>query len=357
MLVLALPPVGLAQEPSQPDTETLRQYADKLGIGIGAGIQGAYWNRDPQLRATLAREFNRAVSIVPMRLTQPARSQFDFDSMNRDMEFAKQHNMKLFGTTLVYRNPEAATWLRFNTADCGGWSPADLDQIVKNYIVTVVHRGSDAYFAWDVVNEPTAPGHNACWTRLFGYEEIIAKAFRYAREANPDTLLVINDTFGHAGLDKERVDNFFGLVKRLKSQGVPIDAVGTEMHLEAQELHPDYVAEFKYFLDAARQLGVQVLITELDVYQGPPGKVADALGTQKTIYYNIVRSCVQDLNCKSIVIFGVTDKYSWLRTVREMDDASPLLFDDNYRKKPAYYGVLQALKEGRESPVSTSHNN
>jgi endo-1,4-beta-xylanase len=119
------------------------------------------------------------------------------------------------------------------------------------------------------------------------------------------------------------------------------------MHLQAQLLHPDYIEEFKYFLDGARKLGVQVQITELDVYQGSREAFPDPYANQKQVYYNIVRTCVHDSNCTSITIFGVTDKYSWLRERDDLTDAKPLLFDDNYNKKPAYYGVLQALKEGR----------
>jgi endo-1,4-beta-xylanase len=327
------------------DNETLRMYADKLGIGIGNAIQGRYWNQEPQYRAIVGTEFNRAVSIIPMRFTEPQQDRFEFESMNRDMAFAREHNLKLFGTTLIYRNAETAPWVRFNTLTCGGWSPDDLSGVMKNYIQTVVRHGADSYFAWDVVNEPTAPGHNRCWSRILGDEEVIAKAFRYAREAYPNTLLVLNDTFGQAGLDRERVDNYLGLVKRLKAQGVPIDVAGTEMHLQAQQLHPGYIDEFKYFLDGARKAGVQVHITELDVYQGPAGAFPDPYQKQKEIYYNIVHTCVQDTNCTSITFFGVTDKYSWLRD--DNPDANPLLFDELYHKKPAYYGVLQALKDGR----------
>jgi endo-1,4-beta-xylanase len=330
-----------------PVNETLRQYADKLGIGIGSAIQGRYWVQDSRFRETVGREFNRAVSIIPMRFTEPQQDRFEFGGMDRDIAFAKQHDMKLFGTTLIYRNAETPPWLKFNGFECGGWSASALDQAMKKYIQTLLQHGGDTYFAWDVVNEPTAPGHNRCWSKILGDEEVIAKAFRYAKEAFPNTLLVLNDTFGQAGLDRERVDNYFALIKKLKSQGVPIDVAGTEMHLQAQLLHPAYIEEFKYFLDGARKLGVQVHITELDIYQGPHAAFPDPYGNQKQIYYNVVRTCVRDTNCTSITIFGVTDKYSWLRDRDDLTDANPLLFDDNYNKKPAYYGVLQALKEGR----------
>ncbi len=349
--LLAIGPLlapGYSAAPGAPEeNETLRQYADKLGIGIGSAIQGRYWNQDTRFRETVGKEFNRAVSIIPMRFTEPQQDRFDFGTMDRDIAFAKQHNMKLFGTTLIYRNAEAAPWLRFNGFDCGGWSANSLDQAMKKYIQTLLQHGSDSYFAWDVVNEPTAPGRNRCWSKILGDEEVIAKAFRYAKEAFPNTQLVLNDTFGQAGLDRPRVDNFLALIKKLKSQGVPIDVAGTEMHLQAQLLHPDYIEEFKYFLDGAKKLGVQVHITELDVYQGPRDAFPDAYANQKQVYYNVVRTCVRDPNCTSITIFGVTDKYSWLRERDDLTDANPLLFDNNYNKKPAYYGVLQALKEGR----------
>jgi len=336
-----------AVPPAPPENETLRQYADKLGIGIGSAIQGRYWSQDARFRETVGREFNRAVSIIPMRFTEPQPDRFDFGTMDRDIAFARQHNMKLFGTTLIYRNAETAPWLRFNGFDCGGWSPNELDKAMKKFIQTLLQHGADNYFAWDVVNEPTAPGHNRCWSKILGDEEVIAKAFRYAKEANPHPQLVLNDTFGQAGLDRFRVDNFLALIKRLKSQGVPIDVAGTEMHLQAQLLHPDYIDEFKYFLEGARKLGVQVHITELDVYQGPREGSSDPYAKQKQVYYDVVRTCVRDSNCTSITIFGVTDKYSWLRERDDLADPNPLLFDDDYNKKPAYYGVLQALKEGR----------
>ena len=336
------------QHKDAPETETLRYYADKLGIGIGSAIQGRYWDADPQLRKVVGTEFSRAVSITPMKFTEPEPDHFDFASMDRDIAFAKEHQMRLFGTPIIYRNDEAAPWLRFNPFFCGGWSPDALGQVLKKFVQALVRHGGETYFAWELVNEPTAPGNNRCWSRVLGYEEAIATVFRYAREASPNALLLINDTYGHAGVDRDRADNFLSLVKRLKSQGVPIDAVGTEMHLQLQQLHPNYVDEFKYFLEAARKLGVQVHITELDVYQGPPGAFADPWAKQKEVFYNIVHTCVQDTNCSSITIFGTSDKYTWLRNDDELQNPAPLLFDDKYNKKPAYYGVLQALKDGRK---------
>ncbi len=42
-----------------------------------------------------------------------------------------------------------------------------------------------------------------------------------------------------------------------------------------------------------------------------------------------------------MTLWGFTDKHSWVDGFFGADD--PLLFDDLYRKKPAYYGMRDAL--------------
>ena len=328
--------------------ETLRQAADKLDFKVGTTIQGRMWNHDPEYKPVLGREFNSAVSIVFQGITQPEHGRFNWDPMDEAMRFAKQNNIKLMGHCLVYKNAVAASWLNFNNGSCGGWLAPTLDDILKDQITNVVRHGGDSYYAWEVVNEPTEPHHNGCWSRILGEDQYIVKAFQYARAANPNAMLILNDTFGQAGIDKERAAEFWALVGRLKAAGAPIDAVGTEMHWEMPQLRPTYLEEFKEFLANARKAGVKVNITEMDVYQGPTDS-PELFAKQKEIFYNVVHACLQDSNCVGFMTWGIADRYTWLRTSdwKNMPNAKPVLFDDDFKKKPAYYGVLQALKEGR----------
>ncbi len=345
MMVL-LVPFALSQ--TKDENETLRQAADKLDFKVGTTIQGRMWNRDPQYKPVMGREFNTGVSIVFQGITQPERGRFNWDPMDEAMRFAKQYNVKLMGHCLVYKNDNSMPWLHFSGASCGGWSAKDLDDILKEHIQAVVHHGGDSYYAWEVANEPTQQMHNSCWARVLGEEQYMVKAFQYAREANPNAMLILNDTFGQAGIDKERAEKFWDLVKRLKAAGAPIDAVGTEMHWEMPQLRPTYLDEFKEFLANARKAGVKVNVTEMDVYQGSTDS-PEVFAKQKEIFYNVVHTCLQDSNCVGFMTWGIADRYTWLRTTdwKDMPNAKPVLFDDNYGKKPAYYGVLQALKEGR----------
>ena len=329
-----------------PSGPTLRQYADRFGFYIGSLLQRAMMD-DPAYREVLGSEFNSAVSFIHMKFQEPEPGQFNFRAMDQDMQFAREHNMKLFGAPLIYRaGAVAPDWLAPHRGGNFGRSKEEFDQIMKDWIQTIVRHGGDTYYCWEVVNEPLS-NRNQPWDAVFGLDQYIAKAFRYAHEANPSAKLVLNDTFGQGGIDRGKADAFFDLIQRLKSRGVPIDVAGTEMHLEAQQLRPDYLDEFKYFLSRARAAGVEVYITEMDLYQGPPGAFPDPMEHQRQIYHNVLAICLADSNCKGFTTWGFSDIRSWLTQKRRdpHPDAKPLLFDDQFQKKPAFFGVLKALEE------------
>jgi endo-1,4-beta-xylanase len=326
--------------------DTLRAYADELQFHIGSIMQMKILD-DPRYRETLTREFNVFVSFVFMKNAEPEPGQFNFVGMDQNMQFAREHQMKMFGASLIYRPGSVAPpWLVPRRGGDWGRPKDEYDRILREWIQTVVRHGGDSYYCWEVVNEPLS-NPNQPWQGVFGRDEYIAKAFRYAREANPNIALELNETFGQGGVDRAKADEFFDLVQRLKSQGVPIDVVGTEMHLEAQQLRPTYLDELRYFLSRARAARVQAYITEMDLYQGPPGAFSDPMEHQRQIYHDVLATCLADSNCKGFATWGVSDARSWLtqKVMNPHPDAKPLLFDEQYQKKPAYFGVLQALQE------------
>jgi endo-1,4-beta-xylanase len=333
------------------EQSTLREYASKRGLWIGTTIQDAYWDEDVRYKATLAREFNLGVTFVFMRLTQPERGRFNFRVMDKVMKFAKENKMKLAGHALLYRDSTEPTWLHFDRSDCGGWSKKELNQIMKNHIQTVVSHGGEDFYVWDVVNEPLAKNGDMlpkCWYKILG-EDYIANAFRYAREVNPKTLLRLNETFGQRGVDGEKAKSFFALVERLKERQVPIDAIGIQMHLEAPELRSSYLKEWRDFLQKAAALSLQVHVTEMDVYQGSVEVFHQPFEKQKEIFKAIVKTCLEFSHCTAFTTWGLTDKHNWpkQRATDQHPDAEPLLFSAEYQKKPAYFGVMEAIRESK----------
>jgi endo-1,4-beta-xylanase len=329
---------------SSEENATLRQYADKIGFHIGSVYEHREADDEPRYAETVAREYNSFISPTFFRAMQPERGDFRFRSMDNDIEFAKKHHMKLFAATLLYKPKNDPEWVLAQSNN-----PKELDKIMKEHIQTVVKHGGDTYYAWEVVDEPLTT-LNPPWGRALGREQYIDKSYRYAKEANPSALMVLNQAFGHDGVHRDEVDDFFELLTKLKSSGTPIDVAGIEMHLQAQELRPSYLDEFKYFLTRASKAGVKAMVTEMDVYQGPQGSVQDPMKRQADIFHDVLAACLADSNCIAFYTWGVTDAHTWLRNRpnNALPDAKPLLFDESFKKKPAYFSVLDALKNASD---------
>ena len=75
-----------------------------------------------------------------------------------------------------------------------------------------------------------------------------------------------------------------------------------------------------------------------------PHHLQDRQQLQSKVYAGVVKACLSHPGvCKSIEMWGFTDKHSWLNS--KYNNPEPLLFDTEYRKKAAYFAVLKALQE------------
>ena len=65
---------------------------------------------------------------------------------------------------------------------------------------------------------------------------------------------------------------------------------------------------------------------------------------QKKAYKNIVSTAFSRDNCKTILIWGPSDNDSWINSHFEgCGQATP--HDENFNKKPAYFGIKEALMD------------
>ena len=110
-------------------------------------------------------------------------------------------------------------------------------QRLREHIHTVVNRYKDVVYAWDVVNEAMAddnmmfrpdasPYRQSRHFKLCG-DEFIAKAFEFAREADPTGVLIYND---YSTVDPGKRERIYNMVKKMKDAGVPIDGIGMQGH-------------------------------------------------------------------------------------------------------------------------------
>jgi endo-1,4-beta-xylanase len=157
------------------------------------------------------------------------------------------------------------------------------------------------------------------------------------------------------------------LIKRLQAAGIPLAAVGIQGHYKMNWPAPKDVGQT---IDQFSQLGIKVMITELDVdvlpapsrsisanvsetfqasaelnpyTNGLPDSVQQALARR---YADLFAEFVKHKNQITRVTFwGVTDGDSWLNNWPVRGRTSyPLLFDRQGHPKPAFDSVVATAK-------------
>lgn len=237
--------------------------------------------------------------------------------------------------------------------------PVKVDSAMKRFIQATVSRYNTQITAWDVVNEPfedgtgklrtnpqpgASTGNNFYFADILG-SDYIARAFRYAAEANPNAVLYINEDKLES--DGAKLDSMVSLVNRLKSQGVPIHGIGVQMHLTLRNDRDAIETAFKKLAAT----GLKIRISEMDVRVNPYNyfnykPTQEDLVAQRDLYRAAIGAYYKHVPAAQragITVWDPVDKYSWIVVNQGKSDA-PALFNNDYQKKPAYYGVLVGLK-------------
>ncbi|KAJ6597949.1 glycosyl hydrolase family 10 protein [Mycena sp. CBHHK59/15] len=261
--------------------------------------------------------------------TEPSRGAFSFTNADALVAFAQAHGRLVRGHTLVWHS-QLPSWVSSIT------SATDLTSVIQNHVTTLVNRYKGKIYAWDVVNEvfnDDGSFRASVFFRLLG-ESFIDIAFRAARAADPAAKLYIND-FNLDG-PGAKINALVALVGRLKSRGIPIDGIGSQAHLILGQ-----VGGVAAQLQALANTGLDVALTELDIRIPKPVTTA-LLAQQQTDFNTVAKACINVAKCVGITTWGVSDKNSWVDSTFPTFD-SPLLWDDNFVRKPAYTGVDSAF--------------
>ncbi|MEA5450882.1 endo-1,4-beta-xylanase [Leptolyngbya sp. CCNP1308] len=314
---------------------TLADLARERDLYVGTAVNLKALGRDRRYRRRLAQEFNLVTAENDMKLErlQPRSGEFDFSQSDRLMAFAAEHQMAVRGHTLVWHQA-LPDWLEQKD-----WSRDQLVALLENHIKTVVGHYRGQIAAWDVVNEAIADDgtlRDTLWLRGIG-PDYIDMAFRWAHEVDPDALLMYND-YGGEGLNAKS-DAIYDLVQSLRAKDVPIHGVGLQMHVQANASPSSQ--EVAANMARLSDLGLQVHITEMDVRIQQPATASDG-DQQAEVYQAMLQTCLQAENCNTFVTWGFSDRYSWVPGYFD-GWGEALLFDRDYRAKPAYHSLLEAL--------------
>lgn len=317
------------------DQPTWRSFAEARGIRVGAAIMAEYLQEE-DYAATLATHYNTITPENQMKWSfiHPGKETYDFVAGDTIVSFAQANDMDVRGHALVWhiQNPE---WL-INEE----WTDQELEAILEDHIKTVVTHYKGQVYAWDVVNEMFENGlfRETIWYEAMG-SDYIEKALRWTHEADPDTLLYLNDY----GVEEMNIKSnaFYDLVVGLLDKGVPLDGVGFQFHV-VDESPLDMISVYSN-IKRFQDLGLEVDFTEIDVRIRQP--IQDSkLASQADAYQDLMELVIGLDGVDNFTTWGLTDKYSWVPGFFEGYDAS-LPFDLDYQRKPAYDYVLAALED------------
>jgi endo-1,4-beta-xylanase len=350
--------VSTAKSAESPTLKDAYKNCFMIGVALN---QRQFTEQDTNGAALVKRQFN---SISPENVMKwesihprPGRDGYDFAQADCYVEFGEKNGMFIVGHTLVWHS-QTPRWV-FQGEGTNAASREVLLERMREHIHTVVGRYKGRIKAWDVVNEALSEDgslRRSPWYRIIG-EDYIAKAFEYAHEADPAAELRYNDY----SLEHERKrDGAIALVKNLQAQKVPIGGLGSQTHAN---LASPTAESLDSALTAFAELGIPMSITELDVnasQRGQRSQSAEVSQNAQAVGGGLAEAANQKLadqyaslfrvfmkhrkNIKLVTFWGVTDRDSW------RSSGTPLLFDRDWRPKPAFAAVIVEATNATKTP-------
>ena len=350
--------------------ETVLKDAFEGQFYMGAAMNPFQFSGRDTLSVRLVKEhFNSITPENSMKWERihPEPGKYNFGPADQFVEFGEENGMHMVGHTLVWHS-QVPDWV-FRDEEGNLVSRDTLLQRMRDHIHRVVGRYRGKIDCWDVVNEAVTDDgamRNSLWHRIIG-EDFIEKAFTFAREADPDAMLIYND---YSLANPAKRDGVVRLVRNLQSAGVQVDGIGMQGHYHL--VGPD-TGDVEASIEAFAGLGVQVMITELDISVLPrpsrrfggadvnrrfevrealdpyseelPDSVQTALAERYRSLFRIFSEHSEVIH--RVTFWGVHDGTSWKNNwpVRGRTDY-PLLFDRQGDPKPAFDAVMK-LASGR----------
>ena len=326
-------------------------YKKYFTVGVAVNQRNV---SNPNQIALIKHNYNSMTAENDMKpgSLQPREGQFNWANADRIANFCRENGIKLRGHCLCWHS-QFADWM-FTDKDGKPASKELFYERLRTHIHAVVNRYKDIVYAWDVVNEAIVDGpaldregnkrnpyRQSRHYRLCG-EEFIAKAFEFAREADPKALLFYND---YNAADPAKRDRIYEMVKEMKAAGVPIDGIGMQGHYNiygpSMKDVEDAIVKYSSIVD-------QIHFTELDIRanmemggqlqfdRGEGNKIDEkVVKKQQEQYSNLFRIMRKHKDVITNVTFwNLSDRDSWLGV-----NNYALPFDKEYKPKQVYYMI------------------
>jgi endo-1,4-beta-xylanase len=331
---------------------TLKVLATACGIRIGiAGSKHGLTAAPSAFLPFLKANFNLFSPEAEMKWAaiRPAPNEYDFAGADWILDFAKQNGFAVRGHNLCW-NTGNPPWVEQVV------NKSNAEKILVDHISTIARRYAGKLDSWDVVNEPIAlwfnkPGgyYAGPWLNALG-PQYIDVAFHATAAADPETLRVINVHHIEQGSDEEARRACLKMLENLLKRNAPVQALGIESHLDCNLTIEQ--SQLDKFITTVRGMGLEILITELDINDSKVGADNQKRDQVVADYYRRYLDIVLPVaNLKRLVFWAPFD-HSWMdymcnvpRWQRTDGNCNhrPGLVDASMRIKPSYHAVADAL--------------
>jgi endo-1,4-beta-xylanase len=323
---------------------------------VGAAVVASLLQSNYAYQGVVVTEYNSVTTGNDLKFNaiEPQQGVFDYAAGDYIIAFAQQNHMRVHAHNLIW-NQALPDWVLNFQGDSAAW-----ENIFKTHIQSEVAHYKGEVASWDVVNEAIrddngalrdldvtpGDGTGSIWYQHLG-PGYVARAFQYAHAADPDALLFYNDS-GDEWPGSLKLDSILALVTRLQAQGVPINGIGMEMHIDIVNT---VNADITSAMQRLAATGLKIHVSELDIAVNPnnnPNMVyTNSIQAVQAAKYQFVaqtyRATVPAAQQYGITTWDVGDADSWIPVFYIRKDW-PLPFDSVYKKKQAYYGYLAGLK-------------
>lgn len=332
--------------PPELPVPPLKELAEQQGIQIGSFAALKYL-QERAYSEILSSEFEYAIIDGQPNWSfedgdlRPGPDEYDFSRLDQVFSYADENDMPVRVQHYIWGEEKwLPQWLKNED-----YSKEELLNLIEDHIKTVGSRYKGKVREYTVVNEAFSRklgvnGLSDWWGDHVG-EEYIDQSFIWARQADPKSILILND-FGNE-VENDVSDAMYAYVKDALKRDVPIDAIGMQMHLsgDAPPSKEDVVKNMKRFAG----LGLKIYITEFDVTMSGVDKTKEEENKiQARVYYDMLSACreVGPEICPNFGLLGLVDRQSWYNGLG-IKDAAPLTFEDDYTPKPSFFALREAL--------------
>lgn len=281
-------------------------------------------SKEQWMQATMYKYFNYGVTGNSFKWSgvQPNHTAPDYRNFENALRWTQKVGWKIRGHNLLWGGNDAHSmpdWVRKLPT-----TQAFIDTC-KMRVIRDVTRYKGLISEYDVINEPLS-GH-ADWMRKTHGDSIIWNSFKWARSADPDAGLFVNDY--NVEYNWGQAAEYRDLILKMKEMGAPVTGVGMQAHF--WDCCRPNIDELVKNVNIVASAGLPIRFTEYD-YGGNLTQAQQAADFIKVLTIAFSHPSITGMIC-----WGLSDDGAWRENTGFFDaDHKPKLAADTllyYTKK------------------------